>query len=691
MATSWGLRSRIALGLAMLLLTLGVAVVSVYWTESSRTFSNILDASRSASSRALVDESLRQNEARARLVADQITNAMYYKNLETVTHLVTAVVKQESVTYIRVFDASGAVIQDGSNMLFGLGAVLDDADFRMAVSQRRLISTVAGSTLHTTVPITIGSNVLGGVRIGVSLVAIQAASAAIKDDLTVITEEHQSSLFGKTLAITASVVLLGIAASFLIFKDAANAIITLTAETRKIGQGSYEAAARGIPIKRRDEIGELARSVEKMVESLASSDAELREALVQAQAANHEKSKFLSSMSHELRTPLNVILGFGQILDLQRDDLTEDQIKSVGYILRGGEHLLGLVNGVLDLAMIEVGQMEIRLEPIAPAAALRQSVVMAGSLVQKYGVDIDGVPNHDDLPLINVDSMRLQQILLNLLSNAIKYNRPGGRVTIGCEATADGMVRFRIADTGNGISEDKVDRLFLPFDRLGHEASHIEGTGIGLSITKELVEMMGGRIGFESQVGKGSVFWVDFPVAAAGVSSGSQVADIRGPEPKTDPEVHQVGQTQTVLYVEDNAANAELMRNIVALIENVELCVASDAEAGLTMARDRVPGLILMDINLPGMSGLEAMRVLKDDATTANVPVVAVSADAQEKSIEKAMEQGFDGYITKPFELGAVIAMIEKSLPRSPAAHQGRADLSQEASPVPVSADGRLR
>ncbi len=507
---------RIALALTVLLFALGAAVVGVYWTQTNRTFGEILDASRSASSQALVDESLRQNEARARLVADQLTNPLYYKDLQVVTQFATAVLKQEGVTYIYVFDDSGAVIQDGSDMLLGIGAVLDIPDIRLAMTQRRLVSTILDSILHTTVPITIGSSVPGGVRIGVSLSAIQTASAAIEDDLTTITEAHRTDLFGVIVAITASLVLLGIAASFLIFRGAANAIITLAAETRKIGQGSYEAAVRGIPINRSDEIGELVRSVEQIAKSLASSDAELRDALVQAQAANREKSKFLSSMSHELRTPLNAILGFGQILELQRDDLTEEQIKAVGYILRGGEHLLGLVNGVLDLARIEIGQMEFRSKPTSPTAALRHSVVMAGSLVQKYGVDIDGVPNHDDLPLINVDSMRLQQILLNLLSNAIKYNRPGGRVTIGCEATVDGMVRFRIADTGPGISEDKFDRLVLPFDRLGHEASQIKGTGIGLSITKELVEMMGGRIGFESQVGKGSVFWVEFPVAAAG-------------------------------------------------------------------------------------------------------------------------------------------------------------------------------
>lgn len=384
-----------------------------------------------------------------------------------------------------------------------------------------------------------------------------------------------------------------------------------------------------------------------------------------ADAANMAKSEFLSSMSHELRTPLNAILGFGQLLDDPNNPLNEDQLSALGHIIDGGEHLLGLINGVLDLAKIEAGTLAISIETIDPASAIEQCILMAASLAEKTGISVVDDAQGSHPPKIMADLTRFKQVLINLLSNGIKYNRPDGKVTLSWSETDDGMVRFIVADTGPGIPKDKQRLLFQPFQRLGKEASTIEGTGIGLSICRELMHRMNGRIGFSSEDGKGSSFWADFPQSGVGDDLAHGVS---GDQPLgvvaalLEEEGGVFSEEKTVLYIEDNPANVQLMSRIFRSLPAIRLVTAPDAETGLDLVRRHRPDLVLMDIHLPGMSGLDALEVLIGDEATRAIPVVAVTAAAMERDREAGLQAGFKEYLTKPFNIPTVVRTVVRIL-----------------------------
>ncbi|MDH5356552.1 MAG: response regulator, partial [Gammaproteobacteria bacterium] len=290
---------------------------------------------------------------------------------------------------------------------------------------------------------------------------------------------------------------------------------------------------------------------------------------------------------------------------------------------------------------------------------VKSSIVMTRAMGKKYGVEVIDKMTYDQLPRVYADATRVNQVLLNLLSNGVKYNRVGGVVTISSSMTDDGMVRLSIADTGPGIPLDKQDGLFVPFNRLGAEGKNIEGTGIGLSLTKKMVELMGGRIGFETTEGHGSIFWVDFAI-------GQTEGLIRETDMKTKPRKDSTNDEslvrQTVLYVEDNHASLELMKRILDRIGNIRLVSAHTAELGLVVAEEEKPDLILMDINLPGMDGFEALNRLRGLDATRSIPVIAISANAMPHDIEKGRSAGFDDYIAKPFELAQCQSTIQKAL-----------------------------
>ena len=393
------------------------------------------------------------------------------------------------------------------------------------------------------------------------------------------------------------------------------------------------------------------------VTEVKNTEDELLLAKTEAEAANQAKSEFLSSMSHELRTPMNAILGFTQMLDLNPEEpLSAAQQSCVKHIMTGGVHLLELIDQVLDLAKIETGKLNISLEEVQLEEVYRECLSLIDRSATARGLKIDcdlGVTNS-----IKADYTRFKQVLLNLLSNAVKYNSEGGHIRLVCTNASDAILRVSISDTGPGIAKEDQSGLFEPFNRLGREASDIEGTGIGLTITKQLVEAMNGRIGFESEVGKGSTFWVEFPMMESTFDS-SRARD--GALKQKDHQDHQPLNAK-VLYIEDNAANRQLMMVVIDRIDGVTLISAQDAELGISMAEEQLPDLILMDINLPGMDGIAAKKVLGTIEATKDIPVIAISAAAMKNDVKKAEDAGFKAYLTKPFDVRQVIEAIKEEL-----------------------------
>ncbi len=387
---------------------------------------------------------------------------------------------------------------------------------------------------------------------------------------------------------------------------------------------------------------------------------EIREAREAAEAANRAKSDFLSSMSHELRTPMNAILGFGQMLRANsRESLTETQAACVDHILKSGDHLLVLINEVLEFAKVEAGKMTVYMENVIPREVFEECLPLVEDMALKRGVHIVAPEPKDGGKAVRADYTRLKQVLLNLLSNAVKYNRRGGEVRLSCGTRPDGVFRINITDDGPGIMKEKQSQLFEPFSRLGAENSDIEGTGIGLTLTRKLMSLMGGSIGFESEEGKGSTFWVELALAEGG---GEKVAT--GPlSPAKAHKVHgDKGYSATLLCVEDNPANVQLIKMLIETIDGLELICAGNAEDGLKMAESHKPDVIMMDINLPGMDGFEALKRLRANPITAAIPVIALTAATTAKDMQKGRKAGFVDYITKPIHVDHILKSIKNTL-----------------------------
>lgn len=385
------------------------------------------------------------------------------------------------------------------------------------------------------------------------------------------------------------------------------------------------------------------------------SQLELRQTVERLEVASRSKSDFLSSMSHELRTPMNAILGFGQLLELNPSEpLTENQKRCVDQILKGGHHLLDLINDVLDLTKIEEGKVDLSIEDIKVSNILDECFALIETIAGARGVTVLTNAGCKTTATVRADYTRFKQSLLNLLSNAVKYNVENGKIIMDCHETADDMLRISVTDTGMGIPKDMLTELYEPFNRLRAEKSEIEGTGIGLTITKKLIEYMHGRIGAESQVGTGSTFWIELPLAQSAAHAPANDTDTSRRE--NAPQTHSVG---TVLYVEDNPSNLQLMEMILDSIEGITLISAHTGELGLQMAKTARPDLIILDINLPGMNGFEVIKELQQMSETKDIPVFALSANIMPRDIEKGLKAGFKQYLTKPFKVPEIINAIE--------------------------------
>jgi PAS domain S-box-containing protein len=431
-------------------------------------------------------------------------------------------------------------------------------------------------------------------------------------------------------------------------RDGKETVVSYNATTfhdrdRKL-QGVF-AAARDVTERKRFE------------HTLQENNVELERARAAAEKANLAKSDFLSSMSHELRSPLNAILGFAQLINSDTPAPNSAQSASIDQILHAGWYLLDLINEILDLAQIESGKLALSREPTSLSEVMFECQAMIEPQGQKRGIRMtfpeSGVPC-----FVDADRTRLKQVLINLLSNAIKYNQPNGTVVVDYTRSSAERIRVSVRDSGAGLSPDMLAQLFQPFNRLGQERSTEEGTGIGLVMSKRLVELMGGSIGVESTVGLGSVFWFELnSTMEPQLEVGSARPAATAPVP-----VLNGSPLRTLLYVEDNPANLKLIEQLIARRADIRLLSARDGNLGIQLARAHQPEVILMDINLPGISGIEALKILREEPATAHIPVIALSANAMPRDIEKGLQAGFFRYLTKPIKVNEFMDTLEVAL-----------------------------
>jgi len=392
-------------------------------------------------------------------------------------------------------------------------------------------------------------------------------------------------------------------------------------------------------------------------QALQETNVEMQIAKSVAEKANLAKSDFLSGMSHELRSPLNAILGFAQLMGTASPPPSDSQQESITQILQAGWHLLKLINEILDLAVVESGIVSLSLEPVSVSEVLSECQTMMEAQAQQRGIFMT-FPLFEQPSYVWADQTRLKQIVINLLSNAIKYNQTSGQVSVDYTVLSADRIRISFKDTGAGLTPENIEQLFQPFNRLGQEAGSVSGTGIGLVVTKQLVELMGGVLGVDSTVKEGSVFWFELR------STPAPEFKIKEPEHATPKlAMRPIDAPQKILlYIEDNAANMRLVERLIDRRTDIKLLKAVDGSLGIALAKASLPDVILMDINLPGISGIDALKALREDVTTAHIPVVAISANAMSRDIEVGRQLGFFRYLTKPIVVEEFMSTLDLAL-----------------------------
>lgn len=390
-------------------------------------------------------------------------------------------------------------------------------------------------------------------------------------------------------------------------------------------------------------------------------ETQVRIAKEEAERANQAKSEFLSRMSHELRTPLNAILGFAQLLELE--ELTGTQKESIDHIADGGRHLLELINEVLDIARIESGRIALSLEPVSLTEVIQESFDLIRPLAVENNIELLPWTTDDYEVHVYADRQRAKQVLLNLLSNAVKYNRPEGSVELRVEHMF-GRMRVTVSDTGLGIPPDKLGDIFTPFHRLGAEQTDVEGTGLGLALSKRLVEAMGGTLSVQSTVGEGTAFYFDLAIVDAPLTALEQDAHNAAHHSAGMPPPSPIlpGEHKTLLYIEDNLSNLRLVERILADRPDIKVMAAMHGGLGLDLAREHVPDMILLDLNLPDMHGDELIQILHAHPRTNGIPVVILSADATESQVERLMNRGALAYLTKPLDVKRFLKLVNETL-----------------------------
>jgi PAS domain S-box-containing protein len=428
-------------------------------------------------------------------------------------------------------------------------------------------------------------------------------------------------------------------------------LVDIAEEPVETVSGTRILHTKKIPIVDDEGVPRFLLGISEDITERKEGERQLREAKEESERANRAKDEFLSRMSHELRTPLNAVLGFAQVL--QMGSLDPDETGSVKQILRGGRHLLALIDEVLDISRISTGQLSISQEPVLVASAINDAVELVKPIAAERGIEF----RQEALNGCHVlaDRQRLKQVLLNLLSNGVKYNRQGGIVSISLQEVPGGRLRIKVADTGPGISTEAMKRLFMPFDRLGAEASSVEGTGLGLALSKGLVDAMGGSLTAESVVGSGSVFSIELRLAEAPMERyerglESNVGSVPGER------------IRTILYIEDNASNLELVDRVLATRPALKLMSTMEGRRGIELARDHRPDLILLDLHLPDMPGEEVLRLLRGDPVTQHTPVVVITADATKRRVNELFAAGADDFLTKPLDVKRFIEVVESVL-----------------------------
>ncbi len=382
-------------------------------------------------------------------------------------------------------------------------------------------------------------------------------------------------------------------------------------------------------------------------------EAALEEAKLMAEQASHAKSEYLSRMSHELRTPLNAILGFSQLLEM--DELTEEQRDSLRHVLSAARHLLALINEVLDIAAIEAGRFSVSLEPVAVADIATEVVSLIRPLADQHGVALAGTTPAWSERILG-DRQRLKQVLLNLLSNAVKYNRQGGSVQLACERVPGGRLRIEVADTGPGIAPEALERLFVPFERLGNEHTGIEGAGLGLPLSKRLAEVMGGTLQLGGTGEQGSSFWLELPLADDPVPP-DQRRQRHGPSDQQPPPTRS---ELTVLCLDDDPSDLQLLEQVLSRRPGTNLIPAMRLELGLELANEYHPDLILLDLDLPELAGEELLVRLRADPRTAGIPVVVLGADPPPSLVARLLGAGAHAFLTKPLDVGRFLEVVDE-------------------------------